>query len=915
MTLPLKTSPSFITETEWAISQGDQLILIPKSDKLLYEAKYKLVPISRTIFGFSIPFLPDLMKSPNLSGNNERERLTEIWERQIGLISNLGKWKTSSFSLRYLWDPSNNKIDMALLCSGLALEQQSHQLMEKTLQDLSQLFSSYHIPLEPFREVDALQKFLDPFPNGIIAEIRQQERILQMLRGDAYVIYPFASSPLKTWITLFSNICKQKAAFLINIHLQNTSLSERESTLLARKAQLAATLSRENYEGLSGRFEWHDPVAENVAKLYSSYLQRLHSPYLITTQIISPDPYIARNIGQSLVAEVTDSGNDNQNSIEIPTGAQLEMAVEPQDQKSARNTLTSLDLSFWGTQEAGEGQERLQYLVDAKTASSLFRFPVAIRGGIPGIITRQVVPGHEPGTPFSETKANELYLGKYLHQETKINFPIAYLNRHTLVAGTNGSGKTTTCFQILSQLYEKKIPFLIIEPAKAEYRTLIESPIKSQLLVFTLGDESVSPFRLNPLEIFPGVRVESHISYLKESFQAALPTFGILPSLIEESLLNIYLAKGWNLIDRGKKNDTREMPTLGELYDEIIRVTNERGYSEKTAQDIRAAATGRIGSLLRGSKGRMLNTRRSIPIELIMNHPVVLELESLNDEEKALVMLFILTSVREYCRVNRSNSDLHHVTLIEEAHRVMSVTSHVADRENQADTAAAAVGMVSAALSEVRAYGEGFIIAEQIPSRLAEDALKNTNLKIIHRLPGEDDRNSIGATMNMEEEQRTYLIKLQSGQAAIFMDRYERPIFIDVHNYRSEHNIPERLQDEMIQEHMEGFFANFSDVFLPYSACQFCLKQCHYRDRIASVVIDHTSRNKFLQAFSTFSAYLKTDEEIQAWITLVEHSKKAVAPVGLAKDINAAYCYLAHYYPGTFSKESSNKFRQAFLGG
>lgn len=913
MTLPLNPLTSFITQTEWAISKGDQLILIPKNEKSLYEGMYQLVPITRTIFGFRIPFLPDLMKSPNLSGINERERLTEIWERQIGLIRNLGKWKTSSFSLRYLWDPSIKKIDIAFLCSGLAPEQQSNQLTEKTVQDLSQLFSSYHISLEPFEDIDTLKKFLDPFTNGTITEVRQQERILQMLRGDAYVVYPFASSPLKTWINLFTNICNQKAALLINIHLESTNLYERESTLLARKAQLAATLSRENFEGLSGRYEWQDPVAETVAKLYNNYLQRLHSPYLITTQIVSPDPYISRNIAQSLVAEIIDT--DNQNSQEVQTGAQLVIAIEPHDQILARNTLTSLDLSFWGTQDAGEGQERLQYLADARTVSSLFRFPVAIRGGIPGIITRQVVPGHETGTPFAETKPNEIYLGKYLNQNTIINFPVANLNRHTLIAGTNGSGKTTTCFQILSQLYEKKIPFLVIEPAKAEYRTLIESPIKNQLLVFTLGDESVSPFRLNPLEIFPGVRVETHISYLKACFQAALPTFGILPSLIEESLLNIYMAKGWNLIDRGNKNDIREMPTLGELYDEVIRVTNERGYSEKTAQDIRAAATGRIGSLLRGSKGRMLNCRHSIPIEIIMNHPVILELESLNDEEKALVMLFIMTSVREYCRVNRSNSDLHHVTLIEEAHRIMSATSHVADRENQADTAAAAVGMVSAALSEVRAYGEGFIIAEQIPSRLAEDALKNTNLKIIHRLPGEDDRNSVGATMNMEDEQKAYLIKLLSGQAAIFMEGYERPTFICSHNYRFENGLPEKLNDDVVQEHMRDFIAKLPYIYFPYSGCQYCLKQCLYRDRIASVVLDHTSRTKFLQAFASFSADLQNGDEIQAWNIFAEHSKKAVSPIGLGKDINAAYCYLAHYYPGTFSKESSIKFRQAFLGG
>lgn len=909
------SSPCFITEAEWAISQGNQLILIPKEQKELLESQYSLIPISRMIFGFRIPYLPDLMRSPNLTGNNERERLVEIWERQISLITNLGKWKSSSFSLRFLWDPDKRKIDMVFLCASLAPKEHSLALSQNTLQDVTHLLSSYNLPVESLIEINVLKKYLDPFPISHIVEVRQQENVLQMVRGPAYVVSSYPLSFQKTWFNFFQNICNQKVPCLINIHLQSTTLSERERMTFARAAQLAATLSHENYNGLSGSYEWNDPIADNVSRIYKGYLQRYRSPYLIVAQAVSPDPFVAHNLAQNLVAELTDSQSENPDSSELPTGAQIVLAIEQKDQISARNTLTSLDLTPWGTQEAGDGQERLQYLVDAKTASSLFRFPTAIRGGIPGVISRQVVPGYETGKSFNETQSNEVFLGKFIDRGGNLNIPIANLNRHALIAGTTNSGKTTSCFQILSQLYEKKIPFLAIEPAKAEYRTLLKSPIKSQLLVFTLGDESISPFRLNPLEIFPGVRVESHISYIKACLQAALPTFGILPSLIEESLHNVYLAKGWNLLDRGKRSDTRVMPTLGELYDEIIRVTNERGYSDKTVQDIRAAASGRIGSLLRGSKGRMLNTRRSIPIEIIMNYPVILELESLNDEEKALVMLFLLTAVREYCRVNRSNSDIQHVTLIEEAHRVMSATSHVGDRENQADTAAAAVGMVSAALSEVRAYGEGFIIAEQIPSRLAEDALKNTNLKIIHRLPGEDDRKSVGATMNMEEEQLAFLAKLVSGQAAIFMEGYERPTFTTMHNYRLEHNLPERLDDDQVLEHMEDFHKNHLDVFLPYIPCQFCLKQCDYRDRITSIVLDHESRSKFIQSYTAFCTHLQSGDEIPAWALLAESCKKAVAAAGLNKDINAAYCYLAHYFPGEFSKEYSIKFRQSFLGG
>lgn len=914
MTLPLKTTPSFITQTEWAISRGDQLILIPKEQKLLFEAKHKLVPISRIIFGLRIPYLPDLMRSPNLTGTNERERLVEIWQRQVSLISILGKWKTSSFSLRFLWNPDRKKIETALLVAGLSGEQQSTILAQKSLKDISQLFSSYNIPTEPIFDIDTLQHFLDPLPNGYIAEVRQQEKIMSMIKGDAYVVLPYATSSQRTWFDLFRNICNQTDKCLINIHLESTTLTDYESTSFARKAQLAASLAHENYDGLAGRYEWNDPIAESISKIYKGYLQRLRSPYLLVAQLVSSDPYVSRNMAQNLVAEVSESGNENPSQEDVSTGAQFVFALNSDDIKQAKQTLTSLDLSLWGNKDAGDGQERLQFLVDAKSASSLFRFPIAIRGGIPGIITREVTPNHETGSYRTETRPEEIYLGKHLNQGGNTNIPIAFLNRHTLVVGTTNSGKTTTCFQLLSQLYEKKIPFLVIEPAKAEYRALLESPIKHQLLIFTLGDESISPFRLNPLEIFPGVRVETHISYIKACLEAALPTFGALPSLIEESLHNVYLSKGWDLIDRGKKNETRIMPTLGELYAEIIKVADKRGWSDKTTQDIRTAAASRIGTLLRGSKGRMLNTRRSVPIDLLMNSPVILELESLNDDEKALVMLFLLTAVREYCRSNRSGSQLQHITLIEEAHRVMSATPHAGDREAQADTSATAVKMVSATLSEVRAYGEGLVIAEQIPTRLAEDALKNTNLKIIHRLPGEDDRKSVGATMNMETEQQAYLIKLASGEAAIFMEGYERPAFTSIHNYRAQHHLPENVADDEVSDAMEAFRVNHMEIVLPYAACQFCIRQCKYRDKVANTVLDYQSSSKFDRAFANFWSLLQDGAEIDAWAKIVEFCQMTMKSAGYDKDIHAAYCYLVHSFPGDFPKEYSIKFRQAYLG-
>jgi len=392
-----------------------------------------------------------------------------------------------------------------------------------------------------------------------------------------------------------------------------------------------------------------------------------------------------------------------------------------------------------------------------------------------------------------------------------------------------------------------------------------------------------------------------------------LPTFGILPSLIEDSIHSVYLDKDWDLTERGSENSEKAFPTLGELYFEVIRSAEERGYSEKTLQDIRAAAAGRISSLLKGSKGRMLNTRYSIPMKHIMTKPTVLELESLNDDEKALVIMFILTAIREYCLTTRERSVLQHITVIEEAHRVMSNVSSVGDRETSADTKAQAVGMFSNVLSEVRAFGEGILIAEQIPGRLAEDALKNTNTKIIHRLPGLDDREALGGAMNLVEEQKKYLSKIKNGQAAFYTEGFEQPTFISVPNFKEDANLPEKVIEVEVQEHMDIFREANKDIYLPFDGCAYCRQICRYRDRIARIAYDVKAREKFQRALWTFEQELKAGKKQEGWKKIMESCRGELAAIGLNGDIDGIYCYFTHLWSYQFAEGMAEQI--FILGG
>jgi len=888
----------------------------PRSQLLLFE---------RAIFGYRIPYLPSFITSPHLSGATEQEKLVEVLVRQTQIVANLHKWNGTTFALRYLVQPKRGEVQICLLVRLRGEIGRAAQMGEQVSKDMTATFRSLNIPLEPITESSELGHYLAPLPPSIVLQLTQKEDMVRLRTNNslAYVVYPFRRPPT-SWIHVLETMLGQDTPCLISVHLEPTQLFDSERQVFAEVGGLAENLADYRFFSLGGQYHLPDPQARAVAQLHSDYSHRLITPVLLAVYVASPAEGTAYAVAHDLGAEITENAGIESMLREgehLPCGFDLTVPGTEAELQVAWRNITQLEIGEWGRNVVPErhipreqippNKRRLRYLADVKAASSAFRFPIAVQGGLPGVKTKQIVPAFYNGARPANISAGELLIGNHTDRPGVIGVPIAALNRHLLVAGTTGSGKTTTCMHLLSQLWEKGIPFLVIEPAKNEYRTLLKSLIGSSIQIFTLGDESVSPFRLNPLEIVPGVRVETHISYLRACFEAVIPTFGILPSLIEESLHKVYVEKGWNLSDRGQTNETRLMPTLGELYFEIVLAAEGRGYSQKTLQDIRAAAAGRIGSLLRGSKGRMLNTQHSIPIEYLMKRPTILELEALNVEEKALVMLFLLTAIREYCKVTRSESRLQHVTLIEEAHRIMATTPHNTNREVLADTRAEAAAMLGSTLSEVRAFGEGLIVAEQIPSRLEEDALKNTNIKIIHKLPGEDDRRIVGGTMNLDSTQQMYVSKLDAGRAAYFTEGFEKPTFVSIPNYKVLNNLPERVNDHEVQNHMAAFRNEHQERLLAFDGCRFCQKPCQYRDRITLVVYDVESGQHFREAMWEFEKRVSQGNPTAGWAEVVKKCQGAVASAGLGRDEHAAFCYFVHLWRHAFSWSMASTFRKS----
>ena len=77
---------------------------------------------------------------------------------------------------------------------------------------------------------------------------------------------------------------------------------------------------------------------------------------------------------------------------------------------------------------------------------------------------------------------------------------------------------------------------------------------------------------------------------------------------------------------------------------------------------------------------------------------------------------------------------------------------------------------LSAMLSEMRSYGQGMLLVDQVPSRLITDSIKNTNMKIVHRLISKDDKQVMAWSMALRGEQEDVISVLGAGEAIICGD-------------------------------------------------------------------------------------------------------------------------------------------------
>lgn len=423
------------------------------------------------------------------------------------------------------------------------------------------------------------------------------------------------------------------------------------------------------------------------------------------------------------------------------------------------------------------------------TASSLVSSnELAIQMGLP----RKSVPGFpviehadfgkEVVKYNSEFGNKTIHLGKVFNMgiETPIDVRLDCdsLTMHTFVTGSTGSGKSNTIYEILSQLKSRyRIPFMVIEPAKGEYKHVFGH--YKDVSVYGTNPKKTELLKINPFSFPDDIHVLEHIDRLIEIFNVCWPMYAAMPAILKEAMEKAYVMTGWDL--NSSENLTGDVyPSFEDLSIQVENIINESQYSAESKGNYIGALLTRVRSLTTGLN-RMIFSKNELSNKELFDKNVIIDLSRIGSSEtKSFIMGLLVMKLNEYRMTSgKINSPLSHITVLEEAHNLLKRTSTEQNSEGS-NLLGKSVEMLANSIAEMRTYGEGFIIADQSPGLLDMSTIRNTNTKIILRLPDKSDRELVGFSAGLNEEQITELSKLERGVAAVYQNDWVEPVLVKV---------------------------------------------------------------------------------------------------------------------------------------
>lgn len=408
---------------------------------------------------------------------------------------------------------------------------------------------------------------------------------------------------------------------------------------------------------------------------------------------------------------------------------------------------------------------------------------------------------------------DKMNLGKIYHMG-KEEAAGLILNRqamasHTFITGSTGTGKSNAVYHLLDEITKNgQTTFLVVEPAKGEYKNVFGNCTDVQ--VFGTNPRETPLLRMNPFAFPENIHILEHIDRLVEIFNACWPMYAAMPAVLKDAIERSYQKVGWDL--RNSESEKGVFPTFFDLLDILPGVIEESHYSKDTQSDYVGALCTRVKSLTNGIYGSVLCAEDALSDAEMFDQNVIVDLSRVGSmETKSLLMGILVMKLQEYRMCSSGmNSRLRHVTVLEEAHNLLRKTSAEQSQEG-ANLQGKSVEMLANAIAEMRTYGEGFIIADQAPGLLDMSVIRNTNTKIILRLPDEEDRKLVGKSAALKEAQIDELSKLPLGVAAVYQNERPEAVLCKIEAYPMPENAvyhkPSKMPHEINAEFVFGQLA------------------------------------------------------------------------------------------------------------
>lgn len=467
-----------------------------------------------------------------------------------------------------------------------------------------------------------------------------------------------------------------------------------------------------------------------------------------------------------------------------------------------------------------------------------------------------------------------LYLGKDT-DDYNVYFPLKNLPKHAFLAGVPGSGKTNSMLHLVTTLYSKfDIPFLILEPAKQEYRALVNKPEMRGTTVFSPSSGTKFLLHINPFQFPLKMSLAEHIRNVINVFEGSFSMDPPMPFLLDRAIERVYREKGWlpYMINQG----TLPYPTMGELYDTLEQILEETDYEGEIKGNLKSVLQVRIGSLLSREMGDVFNVAEStMAPEEWLTRPVVIELEAMGSGPANFLTLMLSTLIRETLKVNPlkrkdGSKKPRHVIFFEEAHNLIGPKAEKEAGEN-ANPKIAATAFVVKMLAEVRALNEAIIIADQLPTAMAPEVIKNTSLKLGHRMTSQDDRQLLGSTMSADEVQLERMATFTTGRTLCIYEGLLKPFELQMEQWSKVNGVVhDELYDSPSDDKLYAMLCYESSPFIKDLEQSFKITSDKYNKQWDDIMEDVDEYYEQLDALADFCGDV---EESRQTLDRVDWSK------------------------------------------